>query len=299
MGRLRPARALLLARAGLDGIAPRERHACASAPPSPVARSSTRRPSRSRPPRATSPTTRSASRRRSAATSARRPGAESPRGDLQAPLLALGARVRTAGAGGERTELDRATSSPGGDGRLVLEIEVDDAARAGACAALGRPHAHSYTILAVACGRDGRRRSASPWPAPARAAVRAPSVERALADGADAATAAAARPRRRRARRRRARVGLVPAADAPEPRRPGARPTSEEAAMKLTVNGVAHELESPPLASLLARPARGARHHEPEGRLPAGRLRRVHRARRRRAAPLVPDCRSPRSTAPR
>ena len=32
------------------------------------------------------------------------PGRETPRGDLQAPLLAVGARVRSAGPGGERTE---------------------------------------------------------------------------------------------------------------------------------------------------------------------------------------------------
>src|SRR4051812_20001707 len=32
------------------------------------------------------------------------PGAESPRGDLQAALLALDAQVRSAGAGGERTQ---------------------------------------------------------------------------------------------------------------------------------------------------------------------------------------------------
>ena len=45
----------------------------------------------------------------------------------------------------------------------------------------------------------------------------------------------------------------------------------------------AHEIESPPLTPLLRRPARGARRHEPEGRLRAGRLRRLHRPRRRRA----------------
>ena len=50
--------------------------------------------------------------------------------------------------------------------------------------------------------------------------------------------------------------------------------------MKLTVNGVEHELTSPPLTPLLLRAPRGARDHEPEGRLPAGRLRLLHRSRR-------------------
>ena len=67
--------------------------------------------------------------------------------------------------------------------------------------------------------------------------------------------------------------------------------------MNLTVNGVEHEIESAAAHAAPRRAARGARDHEPEGRLPAGRLRRVHRARRRRAAPLVPAPGRRRSTA--
>jgi CO/xanthine dehydrogenase FAD-binding subunit len=40
------------------------------------------------------------------------PGVEAPRGDLQAPLVAMGARVRSAGAGGERTEPVEETTWP-------------------------------------------------------------------------------------------------------------------------------------------------------------------------------------------
>lgn len=68
-------------------------------------------------------------------------------GDLQGPLLALGATARSVGAGGERSESledflgDRA-------GRLLLDVSYAEAA-AGAFASLGRPHAHHYTVMAV------------------------------------------------------------------------------------------------------------------------------------------------------
>src|SRR3954469_8972513 len=50
-------------------------------------------------------------------------GEAAPRGDLQAPLLALGARVTSAGPGGERTD-DVDAFLQGADGRLVLSIDV-------------------------------------------------------------------------------------------------------------------------------------------------------------------------------
>jgi CO/xanthine dehydrogenase FAD-binding subunit len=74
-----------------------------------------------------------------------------PRGDLQGPLIALGATVRSTGAGGETTAPveeflgDR-------DGRLVLSVSYTRPA-ASAWAALERPHTHEYTALAVTACR--------------------------------------------------------------------------------------------------------------------------------------------------
>jgi carbon-monoxide dehydrogenase medium subunit len=115
-------------------------------------------------------------------------GPESPRGDLQAPLLALGARVRSAGAGGEHTEsIDDFLARD--ESRLVLEIEVDAPKRA-AAACMGRPHAHSYTSMAVAAAETAEGiRVAVAGAGPG--ALRLASVEQALADGSDAKEAAA------------------------------------------------------------------------------------------------------------
>jgi aerobic carbon-monoxide dehydrogenase medium subunit len=77
------------------------------------------------------------------------PGGTTPVGDLQAPLLALAARVRSVGAGGERTEAVEDFLAAGPEGRLVLELEVEAPKRASS-AAVRRPHAHAYTVLAVA-----------------------------------------------------------------------------------------------------------------------------------------------------
>lgn len=86
---------------------------------------------------------------------------EAPRGDLQAPLLVLGATVRSAGAGGERTEpLEDFLAN--GAGRLLLDVSYDEADRQTGYAAVWRPHAHHYTILAVsAAKRDGDLRVAA------------------------------------------------------------------------------------------------------------------------------------------
>jgi CO/xanthine dehydrogenase FAD-binding subunit len=82
------------------------------------------------------------------------PGAESPRGDLQAALLALDAQVRSAGAGGERTERVEEFLANGPSGRLVLDVSFADP-EAAATASVRRPHAHAYTILRVCAARTG------------------------------------------------------------------------------------------------------------------------------------------------
>jgi carbon-monoxide dehydrogenase medium subunit len=186
-GRLRPERALVLARAGLDGIS-RENGTVRIGATTPVLALVGATPE----PLSTFAAYVGDYEIRGQATIGGNlcapPGPESPRGDLQAPLLALGARVRSAGAGGERTEpVDDFLA--GGEGRLVLEIEVDEPSRS-AAAALGRPHAHNYTILAVAAadGPDGVRVAVT---GAGPRAQRLPSVEQALAGGADAAAAAA------------------------------------------------------------------------------------------------------------
>jgi CO/xanthine dehydrogenase FAD-binding subunit len=76
----------------------------------------------------------------------------------------------------------------GGEGRLVLGIEFEEPKR-GSYAALDRPHTHSYTVLAVACADTVTGVRVAVGGAGPKGA-RCPSVERALAGGADAAAAA-------------------------------------------------------------------------------------------------------------
>jgi len=114
-------------------------------------------------------------------------GPASRRGDLQAALLAVGASVRSAGAGGERTDsIDEFIR--GGEPRLVLAVEFDRPARA-AYLSQRRPHAHSYAVMAVACAETGDGvRVAAAGVAPR--AVRLTGVEEALAGGASGQDAA-------------------------------------------------------------------------------------------------------------
>jgi CO/xanthine dehydrogenase FAD-binding subunit len=116
------------------------------------------------------------------------PPGETPRGDLQAALIALGATVRSAGREGERTEPVEDFVAGDRSGRLVLEVELEASQRA-AHASARRPHAHAYTILAVCAAEtaSGVRvgiTGAGPH------GVRARSVEEALAGGASTTEAA-------------------------------------------------------------------------------------------------------------
>jgi aerobic carbon-monoxide dehydrogenase medium subunit len=116
------------------------------------------------------------------------PGAESPRGDLQAALVALGAEVRSAGAGGERTEPVEDFLASGPEGRLVLDVSFA-APEAGASASVRRPHAHAYTVMAVHGARvGGELRLAASGAGPR--AVRLKAAEQAAGTG-DAQAAAA------------------------------------------------------------------------------------------------------------
>ena len=116
-------------------------------------------------------------------------GQGAPRGDLQAPFLALDARVRSVGPDGETSQ--SLEDFLGGDrsGRLLLEVEYDDVDRRAAHASVGRPHSHHYSILTVCATRAGDAvRVAVGGAGPT--AVRARSVETALAAGDPAAVAA-------------------------------------------------------------------------------------------------------------
>jgi CO/xanthine dehydrogenase FAD-binding subunit len=92
------------------------------------------------------------------------------RGDLAAPLIALGASVRSTGAGGERTESLEDFLGGSRDGRLVLSVEYDAGDRRTGAATMRRRHAHSYSIANVAvCEREsGLRVAVSGVVSPAR-----------------------------------------------------------------------------------------------------------------------------------
>ena len=98
------------------------------------------------------------------------------RGDLGAPLIALGARVRSTGKGGERTEPVEDFLAGDRAGRLVLEIEYDKPSGSWSAQTLRRRHAHSYAIanVAICSTGDGLRVGVS---GVGSAAVRARTVE--------------------------------------------------------------------------------------------------------------------------
>ena len=62
--------------------------------------------------------------------------------------------MRSAGAGGERTEPVEDFLAGGPAGRLVLDVSFADP-EAAATASVRRPHAHAYTILRVCAARVG------------------------------------------------------------------------------------------------------------------------------------------------
>jgi aerobic carbon-monoxide dehydrogenase medium subunit len=81
-------------------------------------------------------------------------GGDAQRGDLGAALIALGAHVRSAGAGGERTEPVEDFLAGDRSGRLVLDVSYERRDGRSATASLRRRHAHSYAIATVAAVKD-------------------------------------------------------------------------------------------------------------------------------------------------
>ncbi|HSS74987.1 MAG TPA: FAD binding domain-containing protein [Gaiellaceae bacterium] len=160
-GRLRPGKALLLSRAGLDGVARADGKVTIGAAALLSALEDGDEPLATAARHCADPEIRGQATVGGNVCAVA--SADAPRGDLQAPLIALGASVRSVGAGGERTEPIEVflANLAGGSGRLVLEISYDDAKRKTGYAASTRPHTHHYTILAVAAAeRDGELRVA-------------------------------------------------------------------------------------------------------------------------------------------
>jgi carbon-monoxide dehydrogenase medium subunit len=158
-GRLRPGRALLLARAGLDGVVREDDRVTIGAATPLAALEDGDEPLATAARHVGDPEIRAQAT--VGGNICARASDDAPRGDLQAPLIALGATVRSAGAGGERIEpiedflANRAA-------RLVLDVSYADEPRQAGYAAAWRPHTHHYTILAVAAAkRDGELRVAA------------------------------------------------------------------------------------------------------------------------------------------
>ena len=103
-------------------------------------------------------------------------GIGAQRGDLGAPLIALGARVRSTGRGGERTEPVEDFLAGDRADRLVLSIEYDRPSGKTASEIMRRRHAHSYAVVNVAaCATNGDLRVGISGVGPL--AVRARTVE--------------------------------------------------------------------------------------------------------------------------
>lgn len=115
-------------------------------------------------------------------------GLEAPRGDLQGAFLAVGAVVRSAGAGGETTE-PLEDFLPHRKDRLLLDVSFEEPS-AGAFAPLIRPHTHDYTSLAVSTARSGDGTVRLAVSGVAGHAVRLPSAEAKSGDPDAAADAA-------------------------------------------------------------------------------------------------------------
>ena len=148
-GRLRPAKALMLARAGLSGITNDGTRVTIGAA-TPV-QALVELPAPLGPCAANVADIEVRSQGTVGGNLCTGPGPDAPRGDLQCALLALGATVRSTGSGGERSE-PLADFLGNREGRLLLDISFDEPS-AGAYATIDYPHTHEYTVLAVSGAR--------------------------------------------------------------------------------------------------------------------------------------------------
>jgi CO/xanthine dehydrogenase FAD-binding subunit len=158
-GRLRPQRALLLGRAGMSGVT-RSGDTITIASATPV-EELVGLPAPLGPCAANVADVEVRSQATLGGNLCAGPGPDTPRGDLQGPLLALGATARSTGAGGERTQpLEEFLDDH--SGRLLLDVSFASPS-AGAFAAIDYPHTHEYTVLAVSGARaaDGTVRLAA------------------------------------------------------------------------------------------------------------------------------------------
>ena len=240
-GRLRPGRALLIGRAGLGGIGREDgRTTIGAATTLADARGRARAARHVRAPRGRPRDPRPGDARRQPVRAARRRDARAA--TCRRALLALDAQVRSTGAGGERTEPVEDFLAGGPAGRLVLDVSFADPERRRRRASVRRPHAHAYTILRVCAGAASAASCASR--SSGAGPVRRPQ------------------PRRREQRRPRSACSTTSRRTTTRWRLPGtaaaccpcssprARPTCKRP-HELTVNGVEHDVPSPPLTSLL------------------------------------------------
>ena len=177
------------------------------------------------------------------------PGRETPRGDLQAPLIALAATVRTVGAGGEqvaarrglpRVRAQRPARSgdrvPRADpGRLRVDGPPARARVHGALCRLRGVRRTASGSRSAAPARSGRE------PPRSSGRSRTEHLPRTPPPGCSTTSSPRTTPSPRPGTGGRPCRSSSPSPDRP---RKGER-------MKLTVNGVEHELVSPPLRSLL------------------------------------------------
>ncbi len=153
-GRLRPSRVVMLARSGLDGLTRANGAVTIGAACSVAALEGGDEPLASAALHVADPEIRGQATVGGNLCSGE--GADVPRGDLQAPLIALGARVRSTGAGGERTEPVEDFLAGGGGRSCSTSPMTTFPARAGTPPSRGRTPITTRFSPRRRRGRTGR-----------------------------------------------------------------------------------------------------------------------------------------------